>query len=61
MAYLVRITSQEFDYYKSKGFSTIRLPFDIARVQPANLNPLNQSELARITALVDMPDKKAFP
>src|SRR6516165_2484327 len=46
-------TTQEFDYYKSKGFSIVRLPFDIARLQPASMSALNQSELAHITAAVE--------
>lgn len=53
-------TTQEFDYYKSKGFSIVRLPFDIARVQPASLQPLRQSELARITAVVEYARKKGM-
>ena len=53
-------TTQEFDYYKSKGFSIVRLPFDIARVQPASLQPLNQSELAHITAVVEYARQKSM-
>jgi endoglucanase len=50
-------TTNEFNYYKSKGFSVVRLPFDIARLQPVNQNALNQSELARITAAVEYARK----
>jgi endoglucanase len=46
-------TNQEFDYYKSKGFTVIRVPFDIARLQPVSLQPLNQSELAHITSAIE--------
>ena len=53
-------TNQEFDYYSSKGFSVIRLPFDIARAQPVSLQPLNQSELAHITAAVEYARKKGM-
>ena len=53
-------TTQEFDYYKSKGFSIVRLPFDIARLQPASLQPLNQSELAHITAVVEYARQKGM-
>jgi endoglucanase len=53
-------STQEFDYYKGKGFSIIRLPFDIARVQPASLQPLNQSELAHITATIEYARKKGM-
>ncbi len=52
--------TQEFDYYKSKGFSIVRLPFDIARVQPASLQPLNQSELALITAAIEYARQKGM-
>jgi aryl-phospho-beta-D-glucosidase BglC (GH1 family) len=50
-------TTQEFDYYKSKGFSVIRVPFDIARLQPASLQPLNQAELAHITSAIEYARK----
>jgi endoglucanase len=50
-------TTQEFDYYKSKGFSLIRLELDIARIQPKNLQPLNTTELSRITSLVEYARK----
>lgn len=46
-------STQEFDYYQWKGFSVVRLPFDIGRVQPASQYILNQSELDRITAVVE--------
>jgi endoglucanase len=45
--------NQELDYYKSKGFSIIRLPFDIARVQKVAQQPLNQQELTHITAIIE--------
>jgi endoglucanase len=53
-------TRQEFDYYKSKGFSAIRLPFDIGRVQPNGLQPLNQSELSHITEAVEYARQKGL-
>jgi endoglucanase len=46
-------TQSEIDYYKTKNFSIIRLPFDIARVQPVLDASLRQTELAHITAIVE--------
>ena len=45
-------TTAELDYYNSKGLKLIRLPFLWERVQPALWGDLNQTELARIDAVV---------
>jgi endoglucanase len=50
----------ELDYYKSKGFSTIRLSFDISRVQPQNLQALNTAELREITRVVRYAQTKGL-
>lgn len=43
---------QELDYYASKGFEVIRLPYRWERLQPSLFGPLNQSELGRIKSFV---------
>lgn len=48
----------EIDYYKSKGFTAIRLPFSGPRLQPVNYGALNAIELARIRAVVDYAASK---
>ncbi|HWT71415.1 MAG TPA: glycoside hydrolase family 5 protein [Oxalicibacterium sp.] len=48
----------EIDYYKSKGFTAIRLPFSGPRLQPVNNGELNGAELARIRAVVDYAASK---
>jgi endoglucanase len=53
-------TTEEFDYYKSKGFSIIRLAFDSAKVQPTVMQALNQKELANITTLVEYAREKGL-
>lgn len=53
-------TTREFDYYRSRGFSVIRLAFDIAKVQPTNLQALNQKELIYITRLVEYAREKGL-
>ncbi|RMH59801.1 MAG: hypothetical protein D6678_07275 [Zetaproteobacteria bacterium] len=42
----------ELDYYRSKGFTYLRLPILWERLQPALLGPLSTAELARIDAVV---------
>jgi endoglucanase len=46
-------TTAEMDYYKGNGFSIIRLPFDISRLQPINFGLLNQTNLGPIVTLVE--------
>jgi endoglucanase len=48
----------EIDYYQSKGFTAIRLPFSGPRLQPVNMGELNLVELARIKAVVDYAASK---
>ena len=48
----------EIDYYKSKGFNAIRLPFSGPRLQQVNGGELNAAELARIRAVVDYAASK---
>jgi endoglucanase len=48
----------EIDYYKSKGFNTIRLPFSGPRLQSVNNGDLNATELSRIRAVVDYAASK---
>jgi endoglucanase len=45
---------------RNLGFSIIRLAFDSAKVQRANLQPLNQSELRNITRLVEYARKSGL-
>jgi len=48
----------EIDYYQSKGFNAIRLPFSGPRLQPVDNGDLNADELARIRAVVDYAASK---
>ncbi|HTH45350.1 MAG TPA: glycoside hydrolase family 5 protein [Oxalicibacterium sp.] len=48
----------EIDYYKSKGFNVIRLPFSGSRLQPRAMGPLNKTELAQLRATVDYAASK---
>jgi endoglucanase len=43
----------EIDYYKSKGFNTIRLPFSGSRLQPVANGALNTTELNRLYSIVN--------
>jgi endoglucanase len=43
----------EIDYYKSKGFNTIRLPFSGSRLQPGANGALNKTELDRLRSILD--------
>jgi endoglucanase len=53
-------SNSEIDYYKSKGFTTIRLPFSGSRLQPVNGGALNAAELGRIRAVVDYAGTKGM-
>jgi endoglucanase len=43
---------QELDYYASKGFSVVRLPYLWERLQPALFGELDEAELGRIKSFV---------
>jgi endoglucanase len=43
----------EIDYYTSKGFGIIRLPFDLTRVYSIPYSPLNTIELGYMKPIVD--------
>lgn len=43
---------RELDYYSSKGFSVVRLPYAWERLQPVLFGDLNHEELSRIRAVV---------
>lgn len=43
----------EIDYYASKGFGIIRMPFDIARAYSAAYLPLNTTEIGYMKSIVD--------
>ena len=45
--------TNEIDYYSSKGFGIIRLPFDIARVYDSVYSPLNSTQIGYIKPIVD--------
>jgi endoglucanase len=53
-------SNTEIDYYKSKGFTTIRLPFSGSRLQPQYWKPLDPAELARLRAVVDYAATKGL-
>lgn len=46
-------SNAEIDYYKSKAFTTIRLPFSGSRLQPVNGGALDVAELKRLRTVVD--------
>jgi endoglucanase len=46
-------SSQQIDYYASKGFGIIRLPFDISRVYPTPYSSLNITEIIYMRLTVD--------
>jgi endoglucanase len=46
-------SSQELDYYASKRFTIVRLPYRWERLQPSLFGNLDQTELARITSVVN--------
>jgi aryl-phospho-beta-D-glucosidase BglC (GH1 family) len=46
-------TTQDLDYYASKGFSVVRLPYRWERLQPSLFGELDEAELARIKGVVD--------
>ena len=43
---------QELDYYASKGFAVVRLPFSWERLQPSLFGKLDEAELGRIKSFV---------
>ena len=43
----------QIDYYASKGFGIIRLPFNLSRIYPIPYSPLNATELGYMKATVD--------
>lgn len=51
-------SNAEIDYYKSKAFTTIRLPFSGSRLQPVNGGALDVAELKRLRAVVDYAASK---
>jgi endoglucanase len=53
-------SNAEIDYYKSKGFTTIRLPFSGTRLQPVNGGDLNPAELASIQNVVTYAASKGL-
>lgn len=46
-------TTQEVDYFLSKGLNTFRVPFRWERLQQAQNAPFNATELARLRTVVD--------
>jgi endoglucanase len=46
-------STQEIDYYASKGFGIIRMPFDITRAYPAPYSLLDTIETGYIKTIVD--------
>jgi endoglucanase len=44
---------QELDYYASKGFAVVRLPYRWERLQPSPFGTLDQVELSRIKRFVE--------
>jgi endoglucanase len=51
-------TSQEVDYYMSKGVNTFRIPFLWERLQPTLKGPLDSTELNRLTTIVNYITQK---
>jgi endoglucanase len=45
-------TSRELDYYASKGFTVVRLPYRWERLQPSLFGKLDESELGRIKTVI---------
>ncbi|MES3096219.1 cellulase family glycosylhydrolase [Sphingomonas aerolata] len=43
----------EFDYWSSKGFGTIRLPFQLQRVQPRAFGPIRANQIGYIKERLD--------
>lgn len=50
----------EIDYFASKGFKMIRVPFDANRMQLQRLGPLNASELARLDSVINYATGKGL-
>ena len=46
-------TTKEIDYYASKGFGIIRMPFDLTRVYPIPYQELNTTEIIYMRLTVD--------
>jgi endoglucanase len=53
-------SNAEIDYYKSKGFTTIRLPFSGTRLQPVNGGVLSPTELTSIRNVVNYAATKGM-
>jgi endoglucanase len=45
--------TNEIDYYASKGFGIIRMPFDMTRVYSQSYSPLNTTEIGYMKPVVD--------
>jgi endoglucanase len=46
-------STDEIDYYASKGFGIIRMPFDMTRVYPKPYSPLDAAEIGHMRPIVD--------
>src|SRR6202163_259535 len=53
-------THAEIDYFASKGFTAIRLPFLLERVQPVMGGPLSATELSSIDDVVSYAASKGI-
>lgn len=53
-------SNAEIDYYKSKGFTAIRLPFSGSRLQPVAMGELNKTELGLLRATVEYAGSKGM-
>lgn len=53
-------TTGYLDYYASKGFGLIRMPFDMNRVYTAFYEPLNTTEINRIKSIADYLGQKGM-
>ncbi|WP_459556490.1 glycoside hydrolase family 5 protein [Lacunimicrobium album] len=53
-------TSKQFDYCQSKGISIVRVPFKWERVQPKLMDPLNDDEVKRLQAVIDLGKQRGI-
>ena len=53
-------STTEIDYYASKGFGVIRLPFDIGRLYPTPSTQLDATQIGAIKTVVDYALKKGM-
>lgn len=53
-------SNAEIDYYSSKNMKVFRMPFDLGRVQPKNLQPLSTTELGYLDAVVQYAQTKGM-